>query len=106
MDVQWMIKDSFFLSALVVFEEKNVVTKVGEAWQGRPCEDGGRGWNDGTTSQECPGPPGTGRGRKDPLLGSAEDARTRCQLESGFLALASVRGWIQLSQASNLWPQP
>lgn len=36
MDVQWMIKDSFFLSTLVVFEEKNVVTKVGEAWQGRP----------------------------------------------------------------------
>lgn len=33
MDVQWMIKDSFFLSTLVVFEEKNVVTKVGEAWQ-------------------------------------------------------------------------
>lgn len=36
MGVQWMIKDSFFLSTLVVFEEKNVVTKVGEMWQGRP----------------------------------------------------------------------
>ena len=36
MCVQWMTKDSFFLSTLVVFEEKNVVTKVGEAWQGRP----------------------------------------------------------------------
>ena len=36
MDVQWMIKDSFFLSTLDVFEEKYVVTKVGEAWQGRP----------------------------------------------------------------------
>ena len=36
LDVQGMIKDSFFLSTLVVFEEKNVVTKVGEAWQGRP----------------------------------------------------------------------
>ena len=35
MGVQWMIKDSFFLSTLVVFEKK-VVTKVGEAWQGRP----------------------------------------------------------------------
>ena len=35
MGVQWMIKDSFFLSTLVVFE-KNVVTKVGETWQGRP----------------------------------------------------------------------
>lgn len=36
MGVQWMIKDSFFLSTLVVFEEKNVVTKEGETWQGRP----------------------------------------------------------------------
>ena len=35
MDVQGMIKDSFFLSTLVVFEKK-VVTKVGEAWQGSP----------------------------------------------------------------------
>ena len=35
MGVQWMTKDSFFLSTLVVFE-KNVVTKVGETCQGRP----------------------------------------------------------------------
>ena len=35
MVVQGMIKDSFFLSTLVVFEKK-VVTKVGEAWQGSP----------------------------------------------------------------------
>ena len=80
-----------------------------DAQQGRPCEDEGRGWNDGATSQERPGPPGAGRGRKDPLLGSAEDARTCCHLESGFLAFASVRGWIRLSKAPDLWqlwPQP
>lgn len=32
MGVQWMIKDSFFLQHGCF--EKNVVTKVGEAWQG------------------------------------------------------------------------
>ena len=35
MGVQWMTKDSFFLSTLVVFEEKNVVTKQESTAPGR-----------------------------------------------------------------------